>query len=99
MLSQLSENKELGAVFSDLFDPVGSEIYLKPAAEYVATDRPVTFHTVVASASRRNEVAIGYRRKALAQSAADQYGVCVNPAKSEAVTFAESDKIIVLAED
>lgn len=99
MLSQLSENKELGAVFADLFDPAGSEIYLKPAAEYVALDRPVTFHTVVASARRRSEVAIGYRRKALAKSAADQYGVRVNPAKSEPVTFVEGDKIIVLAED
>jgi len=99
MLSQLSENKELGAVFADLFDPAGSEIYLKPVAEYVALDRPVTFHTIVESARRRGEVAIGYRRKALAQSAADQYGVCVNPAKTEAVPFVEGDKIIVLAED
>jgi voltage-gated potassium channel Kch len=99
MLSQLSENKELGAVFADLFDPAGSEIYLKPAERYVALGVPVTFHTVVASARRRSEVAIGYRVKALAARAADQYGVRVNPAKSDPVTFAEGDKIIVLAED
>jgi voltage-gated potassium channel Kch len=99
MLSQLSENKELGAVFADLFDPAGSEIYLKPAERYVALGAPVSFHTIVASARRRSEVAIGYRVKALAARAADQYGVRVNPAKSEPVTFADGDKIIVLAED
>ena len=36
MLAQVSENKDLNAVFDDLFDPDGSEIYLKPAADYVA---------------------------------------------------------------
>jgi hypothetical protein len=36
MLSQISENKLLGPVFADIFDPEGSEIYLKAAAEYVA---------------------------------------------------------------
>ena len=35
MLTQISENRELDAVFADLFDPDGSEIYLKPAGDYV----------------------------------------------------------------
>lgn len=33
MLSQISENAELAEVFQILFDPEGSEIYLKPAEE------------------------------------------------------------------
>lgn len=37
MLSQLSENKELKAVFDDLFDADGSEIYVKPVTDYVKT--------------------------------------------------------------
>ena len=99
MLSQISENKELSAVFADLFDPEGSEIYLKPAGNYVETGRPVTFYTVAEAARRRGEVAIGYRRLSLAKDASQSYGVAVNPKKSEKVTFAAEDQVIVLAED
>lgn len=79
MLAQISENRELSAVFADLFDPEGSEIYLKPAGDYVETGRSVTFYTVVEAARRRGEVAIGYRHLARAKTAAQSYGVVVNP--------------------
>ena len=39
MLSQISENPGLNAVFTDLSDPEGSEIYLKPAGDYVEPGR------------------------------------------------------------
>jgi hypothetical protein len=58
----------------------------------------VNFYTVVEAARRRNEVAIGYRRKAHALDATKAYGVVLNPVKSERVTFAEGDRIVVLAE-
>ncbi|HEV2844274.1 MAG TPA: potassium transporter TrkA [Thermoanaerobaculia bacterium] len=99
MLAQISESKELSAVFADLFDPEGSEIYLKPAGDYIETGRAVNFYTVTEAARRRGEVAIGYRHNALAKDAAKSYGVVVNPKKSEKVTFAAGDQIIVLAEE
>lgn len=99
MLAQVSENKELSAVFADLFDPDGAEVYLKPAEDYVELGRPVNFYTVAEAARRRGEVAIGYRREALAKNAAESYGVAVNPVKSEKVTFAAADKIVLLAEN
>ena len=43
LLTQISENKALNAVFSDLFDPEGSEIYLKPAKDYVQLDREIGY--------------------------------------------------------
>ena len=49
MMSQISENGDLQAVFNDMFDPEGSEIYLKPAADYVETGQPVNFYTVLES--------------------------------------------------
>jgi voltage-gated potassium channel Kch len=99
ILSQVSENKMLGAVFADLFDPDGSEVYLKPAGDYVETGKRLNFYTVVESARRRGEVAMGYRLHADAQDAARSYGVVVNPDKSAPITFAEQDRIIVLAEE
>jgi hypothetical protein len=99
MLSQVSENKELTAVFADLFDPEGSEVYIKPVENYVETGKPINFYTVVESARRRHEVALGYRILADAAKADKAYGVVTNPDKSNVVTFAPGDRIIVVAED
>jgi len=99
MLSQVSENKELNAVFADLFDPEGAEIYLKPASDYVQTGVAVNFYTVVESARRRNEVAIGYRLLRLSGKKEESYGVKVNPNKAQKVTFSAEDMIIVIADE
>jgi hypothetical protein len=99
MLSQLSENRELKTVFDDIFDAEGSEIYLKPIKDYVKHGKEVNFYTVCASAARRNEIAIGYRRCCFAHDADKTYGVVVNPNKPDKIIFDETDKIIVIAED
>jgi Trk K+ transport system NAD-binding subunit len=98
MMSQLSENAELLGVFTDMFGPEGSEIYLKPISEYVATGQPVNFATVIEAARRRNETAIGYRIMAEAGDAGKSYGIRTNPKKSEKVIFASEDKVIVISE-
>jgi len=99
MLAQVSESKRLNAVLADIFDPEGSEIYLKPAGDYVALGVPVSFFTVVESARRRGEIAFGYRRACDRNNAANAYGIVVNPLKSASVTFTPEDRIIVLAEE
>jgi hypothetical protein len=99
MLAQISENRELLAVFNDLFDADGSELYLRAAADYTQLDRPVNFYTVVEAARQRGQCAVGYRIGAKATDADAQYGVRVNPRKSELVTFAADDRIIVVAEE
>ncbi len=99
MLAQVSENKHLNKVFEDLFDPEGSEIYLKAATDYVRMDAAMNFHTVVEAARQRGETAIGYRLKRDAHDASKAYGVQVNPSKKKSVTFTKDDKIIVLAEN
>jgi voltage-gated potassium channel Kch len=99
MLSQLSENKHLDRVFRTLFAAEGSEIYIRPMSDYIRPGVPVNFHTVLEAAARRGETAIGYRLLVHSQDASRGFGVKVNPNKSETVTFAVEDKIIVLAED
>jgi Trk K+ transport system NAD-binding subunit len=99
MMSQLSENADLFDVFTDIFDPEGSEIYLKPVGDYVLTGEPVNFYTVVEAARRRGQVAIGYRITTEANDSSKAYGVHTNPKKSDEVVFAPEDKIIVIAED
>ncbi|HEY7600799.1 MAG TPA: hypothetical protein VH741_12795 [Candidatus Limnocylindrales bacterium] len=100
MLAQLSESPELDAVFADMFDPAGSEIYLRPASDYVVLDgSPIDFYTVVEAARRRGEVALGYRLLALAEDPTRAYGVVLNPDKAVPVTLAEQDLVVVLAEE
>ncbi len=98
LLAQISENKKLAAVFQDLFDPEGSELYFKEASSYVKMGQPVNFYTLVEAARQRGEVAVGYRLQALAFDADKAYGVKLNPLKSEMVTFGDEDRVIVLAE-
>jgi K+/H+ antiporter YhaU regulatory subunit KhtT len=99
LLAQLSENKHLKAIYDDLFDADGSEIYLKPAIDYVEAGKEVNFYTIVKAAAMRNEVAIGYRITKHHHNSAKTYGVVMNPDKPDMIVFDPADKIIVLAED
>ncbi|WP_230985322.1 CASTOR/POLLUX-related putative ion channel [Microbispora oryzae] len=97
LLAQLAESPHLADVFGYLFDSRGSEIYPRRAADYVVTGAPVTFSTVVESARRRGETAVGYR---LADQIdrAPNFGVVLNPDRSRPLTFGTGDSVIVLAE-
>lgn len=98
MLAQVAEQKSINAVLTDLFSPEGSEIYLKPACNYVTLERPVNFYTVIEAARQRGESAIGYRCKADANNAARAYGTVLNPVKDDFIQFQPQDTIILLAE-
>ena len=99
MMAQLSENAELLGVFTDIFDPEGAEIYLKPISDYVMTGQPVNFYTVTEAARRRGETALGYRLISEAHDAEKSYGIHTNPKKAEKVSFSSEDKLIVIAEN
>jgi voltage-gated potassium channel Kch len=99
MMAQLSENGDLFDVFTDIFDPEGAEIYLKPIGDYVTLGEAVNFYTVVEAARRRGETAIGYRLENEAGEAGKSYGVHTNPKKSAQVVFTSDDRLIVIAEN
>jgi voltage-gated potassium channel Kch len=94
LVTQISENHHLTAVFDELFSAEGSELYMRPAGDYVRLGQTTTFRTLVESASRRGEVAIGYRNVSGADGA-----VVMNPPKSEQISLGDDDRVVVLAED
>lgn len=98
MLAQVAEQKSINAVFTDLFNPEGAEIYLKPVSDYVVMDTPVNFYTIVEAAKQRGESAIGYRCKAETNNMAKSYGVVINPKKDQPISLEPQDTIILLAE-
>ena len=98
-LAQIAENKAVTSVFVEFLNAGGVEIYLKPVQDYVVCGKPVNFYTVVEAARRKGQSAMGYRLLAEASVPDQAFGVHLNPDKSVAVTFAEADRIIVLAEE
>jgi ABC-type transporter Mla MlaB component len=98
MLAQISENRHLADVFTQLFSASGSEIYLRPATDYLRPGVTANFATVVEVARRRGEAAIGYRFAEAARDADQDFGVWINPPKAEAIEATAADRVIVLAE-
>jgi ion channel POLLUX/CASTOR len=98
-LSQVSETKLLNAVFQNLLDSDGSEVYLRPARDYVVLGQDVNFYTWVESARRKEEVALGYRIGAFGYDPEKTYGIVLNPKKSDCYCYQEDDQVIVLSEE
>ena len=99
LFSQISQNHHLADVFTQLFSPEGSEIYLRPAETYVAAKEEVSFATMVEAARRRGECAIGYREAGRSRDPESDFGMVINPPKSRIFKIDEGDSLVVLAED
>ena len=81
MLAQASENEHLEEIFKDLLDEEGSEICLRPAADYVRLGETLSFYEVTEAARQRGEVAIGHHVPAAASAddARRMGGIVINP--------------------
>lgn len=99
LISMISENKDLKPVIDDLLDADGSEIYFKPAVNYVEPGKQIDFYQITAAASAQGQVAMGYRIVSQSNDPEKEYGIVVNPGKSRKVVFSKEDMLIVLAED
>jgi voltage-gated potassium channel Kch len=97
MLAQASENEFMEQIFASLLDEQGAELYLRAASDYVALDTEVDFYTVSLAALERGEIAIGYRKNGIKDDHRRLGGVRINPAKSDKLSFAATDCIVVLA--
>ncbi len=94
LMTQIAENRELTALFEDILDEEGSEIYMKPIENYVKLNVPVDFYTITESASRQGHIAVGYKK-----IVHDELKIVTNPSKREEIVFVEGDLLIVVAED
>jgi Trk K+ transport system NAD-binding subunit len=98
LMTQISQNRHLAELFDDLFTAEGNEIHLKPATDYVAPGREVGFATVVESARRQRQCAIGYRLHEQAATG-PSFGVRLNPDKRQPVRLGTRDLVIVVAQE
>ncbi len=100
MMAQISENAYLMDIFNYLLDPIGSEIYLKPFDRYIKEGEIVDFHSIIESAKRYNEVAIGYKLhwKNTQSKETAAKSVYINPIKNQKISLKKGDRIIVISE-
>jgi ion channel POLLUX/CASTOR len=91
LLAQVSERRDLNAVFADLFDSDGNEVYLKRAACYAPIGASTPWLSVQKMARQRGEVAIGYMRAG--------QNPLINPPQLESLALSDDDRIIVVSED
>ena len=96
---QISENKFLFNLFMELFSADGCEIYFKPITNYIDIETEVNIFTLVQAASEKGETAIGYRISHLFNNPDQNYGVSLNPNKTQTVKFNTEDKLIVISEE
>ncbi len=94
IMAQISENPNMMPLIDDLLDESGSEMYMKPASNYVPLGVPVDSYILTESAARKGEIYLGYRQNDRARS-----DVIVNPQKDETIVLSEHDQIVVIAEN
>lgn len=94
IMAQISENPDIVPVIDELLDEDGSELYMKPAKNYVKVGVPVDSYTLTESAAQKGEIYLGYRQVGKAKA-----NVIINPRKDELIVFDEKDQIVVIAEN
>ena len=92
MLAQAAENEYMTRIFGSLLDEHGSELYLKPATDYVESGAEVDFYTITVAAMLQGQTAIGYRKRN-----GGGWSVRINPAKSERIRFEAGEQVVVLS--
>ena len=98
MLAQLSENPDLDAFFNELMQPEGSEIYFKRVSEYTDVSKKVKFGDICVSALEKSETAIGYRINNQSNMNSENFGININPRKSDNILFSDVDEVIVFSD-
>ena len=100
LVAQMSEDAHIKAVYDDLFQEDGSEIYLKPASLYFSSfPAEVTYADMIHVAQQREEVCLGVKIKALEEDASRNWGVKLIPEKTASYVLTADDTLVVLAED
>ncbi|MEU1874189.1 NAD-binding lipoprotein [Streptomyces sp. NPDC019793] len=95
VMTRIAQNTGMAAVFEEFFAARGGALALRPASHYVLPGRVASFATVVASALRRGECAIGYRAHD-ARTPRREVDVRLAPGKAERRVWDSSDEILVV---
>lgn len=66
--------------------------------DYIRLSIPVNFYTILEATSRKNDLAIGYKIISEENNSIKNFGIYLNPDKSQVINFSAGDSVIVLSE-
>jgi Castor and Pollux protein voltage-gated ion channel component len=95
MLAQVACQPELNAIYSEITQAEGAEMYLKPA-QYYLPPGDYSFPAIVRAARLRNENALGVRIMSEKDDA--NFGVYINPTRDKVFKMTADDQVVVLSE-
>ena len=96
IVTQICQERELKQIFEELLREEGSEIYVRPALNYIEVGQKTDIYTACEAAARHREVLIGYR---IVNPQTGEIEMVTNPPKAREVTFTEHDSFVVIAVD
>ncbi len=96
IVTQISQERELKAIFEELLRNEGSEIYVRPAGNYIKTGVKTDIYTASEAAARRREILIGYRKT---DKKTGEFEIVTNPPKASEILFEDEDAFVVIAVD
>ncbi len=88
--TQISEIRDLNAVFNELLRAKGAEFYIRKVTDYMEPNQRTNFYYVCDLVARRGEIFIGFKKGS---------DVIINPTKSLPICFGEKDFLIVMAQE
>ena len=94
IVTQICQARELKQIFEELLREEGSEVYVRPAKNYITPGCKTDIYTACEAAARQREVLIGYR---LTDPETGEMEMITNPPKSQEITFGEKDCLVVIA--
>ncbi len=97
LLTQVSQQLILKAVYEELLVGERTSVFLKPVGLYVAELERATFADLLWGASRLGETALGVRLAREADSAADNFGLHLNPDRHARLGLSPDDRVVVIA--
>ena len=97
MVTQISENRDLIHVFSDLLDEDGSEIYIKPAVNYIKPGIRLSVREISLFLMDQGMVFIGFKQTLNTNGKPDVI-ICTNPKKSDLLMIDHTLDFIVISE-
>ncbi len=90
IMAQVSNELDLHVIFRELLQAEGSEIYMKPAGNYVKLGEEISFAAITRFVRDNGEIAMGWKLS-------EDDDVTLNPSKHRTVTFGEDDTLVVLS--
>ena len=96
IVTQICQARELKQIFQELLREDGSEIYVRPAKNYVVAGQKTDIYTACEAASRQREALIGYRTM---NPDTEEVEIVMNPPKSREIVFGEHDSFVVISLD